>query len=262
MTVPRDRIAWLHDGDAQCEDLPPSALSAVQGTAEGQDRPYRLVLLGPPGVGKGTQAELLCHALGTCHFSTGDIFRAAQCQAEPSPALKTALEAMRRGELVADSVVVALVRERARCLRCRRGFLLDGFPRTVAQAEALDELLAELGVSLDAALNYELPVEIIVGRLSGRRTCPGCKAVYHVTARPPHLKGICDQCGDRLTQREDDRPESIRVRMRAYEECARPLAEHYERKGKLVAIRASGTPEEILSRTLDSLNGWLLSRPA
>src|SRR4051794_29675746 len=98
MTVPHDRIAWLQDGDAQCEDLPPP-----------RDRPYRLILLGPPGVGKGTQAELLCHALGTCHLSTGDVFRAAQCQAEPTPALKAALEVMRRGELVPDDVVVSLV---------------------------------------------------------------------------------------------------------------------------------------------------------
>jgi adenylate kinase len=213
-------------------------------------------------VGKGTQAELLCHALGTCHLSTGDVFRAAQCQAEPSPALKTALEAMRRGELVPDSVVVALVRERADCLRCRGGFLLDGFPRTVTQAEALDAMLDDMGVLLDGALYYELPVEIIVGRLSGRRTCPGCKAVYHLTARPPHTEGICDQCGDRLIQREDDRPESIRVRMHAYEECTRPLVGYYERTGKLVSIRASGTPEEILNRSLESLNRWLLSRSA
>jgi adenylate kinase len=219
------------------------------------DRPYRLVLLGPPGVGKGTQAELLTQALGTCHLSTGDVFRAAQCGTEPTPALKAALEAMRRGELVSDAVVVSLVRERSRCLRCRGGFLLDGFPRTVIQAEALDALLVDQGVALDAVLSYELPLEEVVSRLSGRRTCPGCKAVYHVVARPPRAEGICDQCASELVQREDDRPESIRVRMHTYEESTRPLTEYYGRTGKLVSIRASGTPEEILKRSLQALTG-------
>jgi adenylate kinase len=245
MSVQPDRTTWFRGGDVCCPPVP-------------HDRPYRLVLLGPPGVGKGTQAELLCQALGTCHLSTGDLFRAAQCGAEPSPALRAALEAMRRGELVPDEVVVAMVRERAGCLRCRGGFLLDGFPRTAAQAEALDRLLTEQGVVLDAVLSYDLPLEEVVARLSGRRTCPACKAVYHLTARPPRVEGVCDQCGGRLVQREDDRPESIRVRMRAYEASTRPLEEYYRRAGKLVPVRAAGTPEEILGRTLAALT----ERPA
>jgi adenylate kinase len=211
-------------------------------------------LLGPPGAGKGTQAELLTQALGNCHLSTGDLFRAAQCVPDPTPALRDALAAMRRGELVPDEVVVALVRERARCLRCRGGFLLDGFPRTVAQAQALDALLAQQGVALDAVLSYELPLEEVVTRLSGRRTCPDCKAVYHLAARPPRAPDVCDQCGGRLVQRADDRPESIRVRLHAYEESTRLLAYHYGRAGKLVAVPASGTPEEILARSLAALN--------
>ncbi len=241
MTTPPDRIAWFQGRDTCCQPPPFRGL------------PRRLILLGPPGVGKGTQAELLCAALGTCHLSTGDIFRAAQHQAEPSPALQAALEAMRRGELVADDLVVSIVRERAGCLRCRGGFLLDGFPRTVAQAKALDALLAELEVPLDGVLNYELPVEEIVARLSGRRTCPGCKTVYHLTARPPHVAGVCDLCGEALIQREDDRPESIRVRMRAYEECTRPLTDYYRRHGLLVTVPAAGSPEEIVKRSLAAL---------
>ncbi len=240
MSSQNQRVAWFQGGEVPCEPMP-------------HDRPYRLILFGPPGVGKGTQAELLTHVLGTCHLSTGDVFRAAQCAGEQSPAVKEALDAMRRGELVSDALVVALVRERSRCLRCRGGFLLDGFPRTIAQAQALDVLLAEQGVSLDAIVDYELPTEQLVVRLSGRRTCPGCQAVYHVTTRPSVSPGTCDQCGGKLVQREDDRPESVRVRMQRYHASTRPLTEYYGRTGKLVTIQASGTPAEILERTLAAL---------
>jgi adenylate kinase len=205
-------------------------------------------------VGKGTQAELLCANLASCHLSTGDIFRAAQCQAEPSPALQRALAAMRRGELVSDDVVVAIVRERSSCLRCRGGFLLDGFPRTCAQAEALDKMLAEQGVALDAVLCYELSLEEIIARLSGRRTCRACKAVYHIQTRPSQIEGVCDHCGGELFQREDDRPESIQTRMRAFAESTRPLTDYYARRGYLVTVSASGTPEQILARSLCLLN--------
>jgi adenylate kinase len=215
--------------------------------------PYRLILLGPPGVGKGTQAQLLYEALGSCHLSTGDLFRAAQCQFGPSPALKSALAAMWRGELVPDTLVVSMVRERAGCLRCRGGFLLDGFPRTVAQAVALDTLLTDQEVALDAVLSYELPLEEIVKRLSGRRTCDGCRAVYHISARPPRVKGVCDRCQGRLIRREDDHPGSIRVRMRAYEESTRPLLDYYRGRGRLLTISANGTPVEVLERSLNSL---------
>lgn len=244
MTEPRDRTAWLQGGDARCP-IPPSPLT----------RPYRLVLLGAPGVGKGTQAELLADRLGACQLSTGDVFRSAKKSGDcaPGPALAAALDHMRRGELVPDDTVLDVVRERIACLRCKGGFMLDGFPRTRTQAEALDRLLAEEGLLLDAVISYELPLEQIVARLAGRRTCTQCKAVYHVTSRPPRSEGICDNCGAPLYQREDDRPESIRVRMRAYEESTAPLAEFYRRRGLLVTVRADGTPEEILQRTLDVL---------
>ncbi len=237
MTSQHNQAAWLQAGSVPCEPMP-------------YGRPYRLVLLGPPGAGKGTQAELLTRTLGTCHLSTGELFRAAKCETNPSPALRAALDAMHRGELVADEVAVELVRERSRCLCCRGGFLLDGFPRTLAQAEALDGILTDLGLSLDLVLNYEVSLEEVVARLSGRRTCPVCQKVYHVTTRPPRVEDICDGCGAALVQRDDDRPESIRVRMQAYEASTRPLAAYYARAGKLVSVPAVGTPGEILNRSL------------
>jgi adenylate kinase len=165
---------------------------------------------------------------------------------------------MRRGELVSDALVVAMVRERTGCLRCRGGFILDGFPRTPAQASALDAMLTEQGLGLDAVLSYEVPLEEIVARLGGRRTCPVCKAVHHITNRPPRVKDICDQCGNGLIQREDDREESVRVRMSVYEASTRPLADHYERAGILMRIAATGTPQEIVERSLAALH----ARPA
>jgi adenylate kinase len=220
-------------------------------------RAYRLVLLGAPGVGKGTQAELICERLGTCHLSTGDVFRAAKNlkPAELSPALKAALEYMRRGDLVPDDTVLALVRERARCLHWPTGFLLDGFPRTVPQAEAFDEILKSEKLKLDAVLSYEMPIDQIVARLGGRRTCSKCKAVYHVVNMPPKVEGICDKCGGNLVIREDDRPESIRVRMEAYEKSTSLLVDYYRRKGLLAAIPAQGTPEEVFQRMSAVLKG-------
>lgn len=243
MTATTRRIAWLQGSTSRCDPEP-----------RAPERVYRLALLGPPGVGKGTQAELLCRHLGTCHLSTGDVFRAAftgDCTL--SPALAAARDIMRRGELVPDDLVILLVRERSLCLRCRGGFLLDGFPRTVVQARALDAILAEQGVTLDGVISYHLPLDAIVARLGGRRICPQCKAVYHVTSQPPQQEGICDHCGTALIRREDDCPEVIRVRMQAYESDTCPLIDYYQAAGKLIPIPASGTPEEILHRTLKAL---------
>ena len=244
MQTKRDRKAWIRGGTARCE--PPPKTNGL---------PRRLVLLGAPGVGKGTQAELLCANLGACHLSTGDIFRAAKAldAGERTPALTAALDYMRRGDLVPDETVLALVAERVGCLRCEGGFLLDGFPRTVAQAESLEKLLAGEKLKLDAVLSYDLPLEQVVSRLSGRRTCPSCKAVFHVEARPPKVAGVCDHCGGKLYQREDDRPESIRVRMEAYERMTAPLADFYRKRKLLVSIPAEGSPEDIFKRSLDAL---------
>ncbi len=245
MSERNDRAAWIKSGQAQCS-IPPNPRA----------HPPRLILLGAPGVGKGTQAELLCAGMGVCQLSTGDIFRASKClpEAERSPAMNEALSYMNRGDLVPDATVLNLIRERTRCLNCRGGFLLDGFPRTVPQAEALDDLLEENEIRIEAVLNYALPIATIVERLSGRRTCAGCKAVFHVSARPPQVADVCDHCGGQLLQREDDRPEAVRVRMSAYENSTKPLIDYYAGHGLLRTISAEGTPEQIYARTLAILD--------
>ena len=244
MNAKNDRAAWLK-GPANSCLIPPAP----------QTHPRHFVLLGAPGVGKGTQAELLSARLGGCQLSTGDIFRAAKSIAacERSPALNLALDAMRKGELVTDETVLAMVKERTVCLRCEGGFLLDGFPRTVAQAEALTRILEHERVQLDAVLSYELPLETIVARLSGRRTCEKCKAVYHIQSKPSKAEGVCDDCGGNLMQREDDHAESVKVRMATYESSTAPLAEYYHKQDLLVPISAEGTPEAIYQRTVKML---------
>lgn len=239
-----DRTAWLRGGDSLCK-MPPRIP---------RGGPWRIVLLGAPGIGKGTQAEQICEFLGACHLSTGDVFRAAKGadEAAQTGSICEALQFMRRGDLVPDQTVLGLVGERCRCLSCSGGFLLDGFPRTVGQAEALEKLLQQERVALDMVLNYELPIERIVARISGRRTCARCKAVYHVVTRPPQLADVCDHCGGGLLQREDDRPEAVTARMKAYEANANPLVEFYRRRRLLVNISAEGSPEEVFQRTRES----------
>lgn len=244
MSPRTDRAAWLHDPAATCNPAPDS-----------RTRPWRLVLLGPPGVGKGTQAELLGEHLGACHLSTGDALRAAKCLPadQRSAALSDALQYISRGKLAPDSTVLAMVRERSRCLSCQGGFLLDGFPRTVTQAEALLGMLRDLGVTLDGVIDYHLRLDEIVTRLAGRRTCASCKAVYHVASRPPRVDGQCDQCGAALSQRDDDRPEAITVRMEAYARSTAPLTGYFRDQGLLLTVSADGSPDTIFQRTLQTL---------
>ena len=239
-----NRAAWLEGPTASCPPLSEPA------------RIWRLILLGAPGVGKGTQATLLSRHLGACHLSTGDIFRAAtQNGCQPTPAMNSALDFMRRGALVPDSTVWEIVRERSQCLHSRGGFILDGFPRTLAQAESLKNLMEEEKLSLDAAVSYELPIGEIVERISGRRTCQKCKAVYHLTRQPSHTPGICDRCGGPLFQREDDRPEAVTIRMEAYQQSTAPLIDLYRKLGVLMPIPATGSPDEICTRTIRALTG-------
>lgn len=236
-----DRPAWMEGPPARCEALPQMQHSAK-----------RLVLLGAPGVGKGTQAALLHERLGACHLSTGDVFRSAGSRPESAqtPAIREALAYIRRGELVPDATVLEMVCERKVCLHCRGGFILDGFPRTVGQAESLKKLMHDEGLSLTAVINYDLPAHEIVQRLAGRRTCSQCKAVYNLTERPPKVADRCDLCHAPLFQRDDDRPQAIRVRLDTYERSTAPLIDFYRELGFLVPVPAVGSPEEIYARTL------------
>lgn len=198
---------------------------------------------------------LLSQRLKACHLSTGDVFRTAASRPECdlTPAMKTALVYMRHGELAPDTTVWEMVRERVGCLRCGGGFILDGFPRTKAQAELLQQFMAEANLPFHAVLNYQLPLDVIVARLSGRRTCRECKAVYHVTRQPPKAKGVCDRCGGSLFQREDDRSESVAIRMEAYRRSTAPLIHFYADLGLLLTVEATGAPEEICDRSVKAL---------
>ncbi|MDO8545230.1 MAG: nucleoside monophosphate kinase [Opitutaceae bacterium] len=217
-------------------------------------RTWRLVLLGPPGVGKGTQAQLLSNALGACPLSTGDIFRAARSyQSAPGSAMAVAQERMDHGELVPDDLVLGLVVERQPCLRCRGGFTLDGFPRTLRQAVSLDGMLETHRLRLDAVISYELSEEELTERLSGRRMCRRCHAVFHVVKRPPARAGVCDHCGDVLERQRDDEPRAVKARLDAYMEATLEVEEHYAKQNLVVSIAATGEPMVIIAHTLDAL---------
>ena len=246
MATANNRASWLRGPVVSCLNVP-----------QRRRHPFHIVLLGAPGVGKGTQAQLLAQRIGACALCTGDIFRTAcllaDCQR--SPAMNEALRAMRAGKLVPDQTVLQLVRERKSCLNCGGGFILDGFPRTTAQARALDELLAELEITLDAVLDFRCPNEELIVRLSGRRVCPDCKAVYHITQRPPQKLGTCDTCGGALQQRDDDLPDAIRVRLETYHDQTAPLTDYYARRGVLAPVDASGSPDQVLQQAIEAL--WM-----
>jgi adenylate kinase len=246
MNTKNDRASWITGGKQECSVPPPPAA-----------RPRRYILLGAPGLGKGTQAEFIHSRLGPCQLSTGDVFRAMKsiCGSGQSPAITEALDHMRRGEPVPDETVLGLIRERAHCLRCTGGFLLDDFPRTVAQAGEIDKLLAEMDVTLDAVISYELPLEKVVQRISGRRACRACKAPFHVSTSPPKVVGVCDHCGGELFQREDDHPEAVQHRHETYLKNTAPLTDYYAARGLLVRIECGDTSEETFRRTLVALDG-------
>ncbi len=198
----------------------------------------RLILLGAPGSGKGTMAADLVREYQIPHISTGDIFR--QNIKANTPLGLEADRYIQQGALVPDSLTIAMVADRLEQADCQRGFLLDGFPRTVAQAEALDELLAKRQLRLNAVVELELSDESILSRLSGRRVCASCGRTYNLESYRPHQSGICDACGGSLYQRDDDKPETIRQRLANYYRLTLPLSDYYEQKKLLVRISNEG----------------------
>jgi adenylate kinase len=207
----------------------------------------RLVFLGPPGSGKGTQAALLERRLGLCQISTGDILR--QAVADGTALGREAKACMDKGQLVPDRVVIGIVEEKLKARECQKGFVLDGFPRTTGQAEALDAIMHDFPAPgahrIDRVVAFQLDEEALVTRLSGRRTCGECQAMYHLTLSPPRSEGVCDRCGGRLVQRGDDRPEVIRERLAVYEESTRPLLKFYADRGQLIRLPAGGAVEDV-----------------
>jgi len=214
----------------------------------------RLVLVGPPGAGKGTQATVLSEKLGVPHISTGDLFRANI--AEETELGLEAKKYLDTGALVPDSVTNAMVKDRLAQSDAHAGFLLDGFPRTVPQAAALDKMLADLGTQLDLVLELVVDDDEVIRRLSGRRQCRGCGKIWHVEFDATSKEGVCDRCGGQLYQRDDDKPEVIAERLRVYSRDTAPLVDYYGAQGKLVGIDATGLVEDITVRAIDALRPY------
>jgi len=203
----------------------------------------RLILLGAPGAGKGTVAKMLTNIDGSVQISTGDILRAAV--KEGTDLGKEAQGYMERGELVPDALIMGIMEERLQQEDCQNGFLLDGFPRTIPQAEALDELLAKLDITLDGVVNLNVPREVILDRLTTRRTCEECGAIYNVKSNPPKVEGVCDKCGGKVVQRADETEEAISKRLDVFNEQTAPLVGYYEKKGMLWDINATSSEEVV-----------------
>lgn len=211
----------------------------------------RLVLVGPPGAGKGTQAQYIAAQFAIPKISTGDIFRANV--SDGTELGMTAKKYMDAGDLVPDEVTSAMVRERLKEEDAVDGFLLDGFPRTVPQAETLDEILGGMSVGIDVVLELVVDDEEVIRRLSGRRTCRNCGHIWHVDFDPPQHEGICDDCGGRLFQRDDDKPGTVRHRLEVYAEQTAPLIAFYAEKGVLVGIDATGPVDDVTERAIAAL---------
>lgn len=210
-----------------------------------------IVLLGPPGAGKGTQAQVLAEKTGLAHISSGDIFR--ENLKNQTDLGKLAQGYMNRGELVPDDVTIAMIRERLSRPDCAKGAILDGFPRTPAQAEALSAMLEELDGKVVSVPYISVPAEVLIERLSGRWTCRTCGKVYHSVYNPPQKAGICDDDSGELYQREDDQPATVEKRIKVYLEQTSPLIEHYRRAGLLVEIDGTLPIEEVTRQLLEAI---------
>ena len=210
----------------------------------------RLILLGAPGAGKGTVAKLLTKIDGSVQISTGDILRAAV--KEGTELGKQAEAAMKAGDLVSDDLIMGIMEARLQQDDCKAGFLLDGFPRTIPQAEALKVLLAKLNIELQAAVNLDVPRDVILDRLTTRRTCVDCGAIYNVKSQPTKVEGVCDKCGGKVVQRDDETEEAISNRLDVYNEKTAPLVDFYRGEGLLLDVNATSSDvvvEQIKSHT-------------
>jgi adenylate kinase len=211
----------------------------------------RVVLLGPPGAGKGTQAKLLQEKLKACQISTGDILRKAV--ADETALGKEAAQYIERGALVPDELIVNMVAERLKENDCQPGFILDGFPRTIGQAESLDRMLQQKNLSLNGVLSVQVPREVIIQRLAGRRSCKKCGALWHMTFSPPRKPGICDRCGGELYQRQDDEEQTVAHRLQVYEQQTAPLVQYYGNRKLLREIDGVGLVEQVRARVFAAL---------
>jgi adenylate kinase len=212
-----------------------------------------LALFGPPGSGKGTQAKTLIEKLGVPQLSTGDMLREAIRQGAPLGV--QAKSFMDKGELVPDSLMVDLIRTRIQAADCNKGFMLDGFPRTVAQADALDSMLKAQGLNLDHVVSFVVDRAELVQRLSGRLVCSKCGASYHERSKPPVNPGVCDHCGGQVIKRADDRAEVVETRLETFLSSTKPVEDYYRSKGKLRALDAQGSEKEIFQRIMKAIGG-------
>ena len=211
----------------------------------------KIIMLGAPGAGKGTQAKKIAAQYSIPHISTGDIFRAnIKNNTELGQKAKTYMD---KGELVPDSLVVDLIMDRFKEADCANGYVLDGFPRTIPQAEALDNALKANGEKVDFAINVEVPDENIINRMSGRRACVGCGATYHIKYNPTKVEGVCDACGEKLILRDDDKPETVKNRLSVYHEQTQPLIDYYKNAGVLAEVDGTKDMEEVFGDIVNIL---------
>ena len=212
----------------------------------------KIIMLGAPGAGKGTQAAKIATHYDIPHISTGDIFRANI--KEGTDLGKEAKEYMDKGQLVPDELTVEILLDRVAADDCKNGYVLDGFPRTIPQADVLDKELTKLGDKVDFAINVDVPDENIVRRMSGRRACLKCGATYHIEHIPPKKEGICDKCGSELVQRDDDKPETVQNRLSVYHEQTQPLIDYYNKKNILKSVDGTKDMQEVFSDIVNILN--------